>query len=118
MDFVNSVINITVNKKTFSFYYSYHKNETFQDLLEYFAFLCPNLNICQCYHFSSVSKDKYFGIPKVSKISEFAYYLSNLILLKEEDNCPHYKSNFLLFSKKDLFESAQKQLQELKTEIA
>ena len=118
MDFVNSVINITVNKKTFSIYYSYNKNGTFQDLLEYFAFLCPNLNICQCYHFSSVSKDKYFNIPKVSKISEYVYYLNNLILYKTENKCLHNKSNFLLFSKKDLFESAQKQQQELKTEIA
>ena len=119
MDFVNSVINITVNKKTFSIYYSYNnKNGTFQDLLEYFILLCPNLNICQCCHFKTVSKDKYFSIPKVSKISEYVYYLNNLILYKTENKCEHNKFNFLIYSKKDLYEDAQKQIKELKTKIA
>ena len=31
---------------------------TFQDLLEYFSYLCPELNICQCYHFQGISPDK------------------------------------------------------------
>ena len=44
--------------------------------------------------------------------------MPSLILYKTENKCLHNKSNFLLFSKKDLFESAQKQHQELKTEIA
>ena len=49
MDHKNCQVNITINDKTYSIYYSYRSDCTFQDLLEYFAFLYPELNICQCY---------------------------------------------------------------------
>ena len=87
MNFTKSNINITVNKKTFSIYYSYKKDSTFQDLLEYFAFLCPSLNVCQCFHFKVVnSGDQILNISKAYKISDYSSYLNNLTLYKIEPN--------------------------------
>ena len=113
MNFVNSSINITLNQKTYSIYYSYHANSTFQGLLEYFAFLCPSLNICQCYHFKSVLNGENLNISRASKISQYIEFLNNLTLFKGEEACQHTKSNFLLFSKFGLFTEAQKMNQKL-----
>ena len=118
MNFVNSVINITVKKQTYSIYYSFREKGTFQDLFEYFAFLCPDLKICQCYHFCSVSNNQYFTISKASKISEYVYCINNLILYKSENECQHNNYNYLLFSKKELLERDQKQKEKLETETA
>jgi hypothetical protein len=57
MNYANSKINILVNNKTYSFFYSHKKDSTFQDLIEYFSYLCPSLNICQCYHFRAAQYD-------------------------------------------------------------
>ena len=51
MDHKNCQVNININYKTYSIYYSYRSNSIFQDLLEYFAFLYPEFKICQCYCF-------------------------------------------------------------------
>ena len=45
MNHTNSIIRITVDKNIYSIYYAYNKHNTFYDLLEYFAFLYPELKI-------------------------------------------------------------------------
>ena len=54
MTFTNWKININLNNKVYPIHYSYRNDMTFQDLLEYFAYLCSELNICQCYHFQGI----------------------------------------------------------------
>ena len=100
MDYKNSVINISINKKTYSIYYSYKKESTFQDLLEYFAFLFPSLNVCQCYHFKAANNNSQtINISKVEKISNYSNYLNNLTIYKNKAKCQHSNQNFLLLSK-------------------
>ena len=113
MNFVNNIINITLNQKTYSIYYSYHADSTFQGLLEYFAFLFPSLNICQCYHFKSVLNGQILNISRGNKISQYTAFLNNLTLFKGEEACQHTKSNFLLFSKFVLFTETQKMNQKI-----
>ena len=108
MNYTNSKINILVNNKTYSFAYSYKTDSIFQDLIEYFSYLCPALNICQCYHFRAAQYDnqlenQYQNIPKNSKISDYSYYLNNLQLFNNQNECHHKNNNFLLYSKFNLF---------------
>ena len=118
MDFIKSNINITVNRKTYSIYYSYKKDSTFQDLLEYFAFLCPSLNICQCFHFKTAnSGDQILNISKAYKISDFTNYLKNLTLYKNEAKCQHSVQNFLIYSKLSVITEFQKFIEKLQKEI-
>ena len=118
MDFTKSNISITVNRKTYSIYYSYKKDSTFQDLLEYFAFLCPSLNICQCFHFKTAnSGDQILNISKAYKISDFTNYLNNLTLYKNEAKCQHSVQNFLIYSKLSVISEFQKFIEKLQKEI-
>jgi len=83
-------INLTINDLEYKFYYSCNKNTTFSDLLEYFSFLVPYLNICKCYKFLASkdkknSKEKMFNIAHQSKIEEFKNFLENIIIVKEQD---------------------------------
>ena len=118
MNFTKSNINITVNKKTFSIYYSYKKDSTFQDLLEYFAFLCPSLNVCQCFHFKVVnSGDQILNISKAYKISDYSSYLNNLTLYKIEAKCQHSDQNLFIYSKLAVITEYQKYIEKLQKEI-
>ena len=118
MNFTKSNINITVNKKTFSIYYSYKKDSTFQDLLEYFAFLCPSLNVCQCFHFKVVnSGDQILNISKAYKISDYSSYLNNLTLYKIEAKCQHSDQNLFVYSKLEVITEFQKYIEKLQKEI-
>ena len=112
----NSLTNITVNSETFSFYYSYGKDSTFQGLFEHFALLCPSLNICPCYHFKFFFNGQNGNISKAYKILQFKNVLNNLTLFKIEDICPHNNSNYLLLSKLDLFNEYQKMKKQFQIE--
>lgn len=105
MNYTNSKINIFVKHNTYSFSYSYNKDTTFQDLIEYFSYLCPSLNICQCYHFQlyNILMNRYQKISKNSKLSDYSSYLNNLQLFTNQNICQHDNDNFLLYSKLNLF---------------
>jgi HSP20 family molecular chaperone IbpA len=86
---------------------------TFQDLLEYFAYLCPALNICQCYHFRGINPDKQIiNISKSHKLSDHTYYFKNIILYRNGNKCEHSaKGNNLYFlSKLDIISSFYKKM--------
>ena len=117
MNSFNIVLNISVNNKIFSIYYTYQNNTTFQDLLEYFSSIYPYLKICQCYHFKSVLNDQILTISKAFRIADYINFINNLTLFRTDEICPHTKSNFLLFSKLNLFTEAQKINQKLQNEI-
>ena len=115
-------INLTINDLEYKFYYSCNKNTTFSDLLEYFSFLVPYLNICKCYKFLASkdkknSKEKMFNITHQSKIEEFKNFLDNIIIVKEQDKCVHNKLNLLLFSKNDIIHNYQKIISQKNQEI-
>ena len=108
MNYANSKINIFVNNKTYSFFYSHKNDSTFQDLIEYFSYLCPSLNICQCYHFRAAqnnnqSANQYQNISKSLKISDYLNYLNNLQLYTTQKKCQHNNNNFMLLSKLNLY---------------
>ena len=108
MLFTNWKINITVKNKTYPIHYSYRNDMTFQDLLEYFAYLCPKLNICQCYHFQGIDPDKkIINISKSNKLSDYTYYFRNIILYRDGNKCEHSgnENNLYLLSKLDIISS-------------
>ena len=108
MTFTNWKININLNNKVYPIHYSYRNDMTFQDLLEYFAYLCPELNICQCYHFQGIDPDKkIISISKSNKLSDYTYYFKNLILYRNEDKCEHteIENNYYLLSKLNIIAS-------------
>ena len=101
---INSKINISVNRQTYSIFYSYKKETTFQELLEYFSYLCPSLNICLCYHFKAAQMGNqfnrnYFNISKNYKILDYSNYLNNLHLYTDQKKCEHLNNNYLICSK-------------------
>ena len=50
--FYNAQIKINIQGYgNANIFYSYNDNTSFQDLLEYVAFLIPSANICQCSNF-------------------------------------------------------------------
>ena len=118
MNFDKCKINITLNNLPYSFYYSYGQNTTFQDLLEYFAFLDPSLNLCQCCQFQASKDKKSYDeqcliISNNSKIHEYSDYLNNLYIIKNKDKCKHCNSNYLKFSKKDIYSYFLKEIEKL-----
>ena len=120
MTFTNWIISITLNNKTYTIHYSYRNNMTFQDLLEYFAYLCPELNICQCYHFQGINPDKkIIHISKCNRLSDFTYYFRNIILYKDGDKCQHSgnKNNLYFNSKLDIISEYSNQIKNLQKDI-
>jgi len=122
MQFEGIKINISVNSLKYGFYYSFNNNATFSDLLEYFSFLVPDLNICTCYQFVASKNNKcieenYFNIPHQSKVEEYKNFLNNIILEKKEDICKHDKSNILFESKKDIINNYEKIISQNNKEI-
>ena len=113
MNFTNWKININLNNRIYPIHYSYRNDMTFQDLLEYFAYLCPDLNICQCYHFRGINPDKQIiNISKSHKLSDHTYYFKNIILYRNGNKCEHSaKGNNLYFlSKLDIISSFYKKM--------
>ena len=112
MPSTNCTINISLNNQMFSIVYTINQNKTFQDLLEYFAYLYPSLKICQCYDFEIMLNNyNYYCIEKKSKLVEYSNYLNNLQLYNNKGKCEHDDNhNFLLFSKKDIFNTLSQQI--------
>ena len=112
MPSTNCTINISLNNQMFSIVCTINQNTTFQDLLEYFAYNYPSLKICQCYDFEIMLNNyNYYCIEKKSKLVEYSNYLNNLQLDNNKGNCEHDDNhNFLLFSKKDIFDTLSQQI--------
>ena len=112
MPSTNCTINISLNNQMFSIVYTINQNTTFQDLLEYFAYNYPSLKICQCYDFEIMLNNyNYYCIEKKSKLVEYSNYLNNLQLYNNKGKCEHDDNhNFLLFSKKDIFNTLSQQI--------
>ena len=112
MPSTNCTINISLNNQMFSIAYTINQNTTFQDLLEYFAYTYPSLKICQCYDFEIMLNNyNYYCIEKKSKLVEYSNYLNNLQLYNNKGKCEHDDNhNFLLFSKKDIFNTLSQQI--------
>ena len=117
---INNLINITVKNKTYSICYSYRNDSTFQDLLEYFAFIYPELNICQCYHFRMGGRGAQIKkISKKSNITAYSDYLKNLQLYNNTngDKCTHSEENILLYNKLYIYSEYTKKINNLKQQI-
>ena len=107
MQFEKLKINISVNNIVHTFYYSCNQATTFSDLIEYFAFLVPYLNICKCYQIYGAKENENietqcFIISPQSRVEQFKSVLCNIILKKNRNICQHNKLNFLLSSKKNI----------------
>ena len=112
MPSTNCTINISLNNQMFSIVCTINQNTTFQDLLEYFAYIYPSLKICQCYDFEIMLNNyNYYCIEKKSKLVEYSNYLNNLQLDNNKGKCEHDDNhNPLLFSKKDIFDTLSQQI--------
>ena len=112
MSSTNCTINISLNNQMFSIVCTINQNTTFQDLLEYFAYIYPSLKICQCYDFEIMLNNyNYYCIEKKSKLVEYSNYLNNLQLDNNKGKCEHDDNhNPLLFSKKDIFDTLSQQI--------
>ena len=116
MFFDKCKIKIFVKNEVYPFHYAYNGDTTFQDLLEYFSFLFPKLNICECYHFLASEQiksidEKCILISFKSKISDYSNYLKNLVLNRKKDNCLHSnQKNYLQDSKKKIISSFEKEI--------
>ena len=107
MQFEKLKINISVNNIAHTFYYSCNQATTFSDLIEYFAFLVPYLNICKCYQIYGAKENENietqcFILSPQSRVEQFKSVLCNIILKKNRNICQHNKLNFLLSSKKNI----------------
>ena len=120
MSFEKRKIKLSINNLDYSFYYSCNDSTTFQDLLEYFSFLVPYLNICQCYRFylkADNKKNKDFVYSLDSKVIDFSDNLDKLVIQKDNDKCEHDYQNFWLFSKQKIISYFQKYIDNLNKEI-
>ena len=116
----NTEVKIYFQKKNYSIYYSYNYNSTFQDLLEYIAYLLPELNICECFEFIAQNNNfnyyynnnkEYFSIPNNYLISKYTSYLKGLYLNNNGQlYCPKHNINYLNYSKKSLFSFLQNEI--------
>ena len=120
MSFEKRKIKLSINNLDYSFYYSCNASTTFQDLLEYFSFLVPYLNVCQCYRFylkADNKKNKDFVYSLDSKVIDFSDNLDKLAIQKDNDKCEHDYQNFWLFSKQKIISYFQKYIDNLNKEI-
>jgi len=120
MSFEKRKIKLSINNLDYSFYYSCNASTTFQDLLEYFSFLVPYLNVCQCYRFylkADNKKNKDFVYSLNSKVIDFSDNLDKLVIQKYNDKCEHDYQNFWLFSKQKIISYFQKYIDNLNKEI-
>ena len=113
MSFTNCKINITVDKYTYSIYYTYNPSTDLYDLLEYFSYIFPKLNICNCYKFYAFKDQQLFNISRSTKIFQCQIYLNNLKIIKDE-NCKHNGQNIFLFKKTDLISMINEKNNEIK----
>ena len=114
MNHTNSIIRITVDKNIYSIYYAYNKHNTFYDLLEYFAFLYPELKICTCYIFYISQDNEKYSISRTSNIFSYENCLNKLYLAKCKVNCRHNENNYFIYRKKDLISIFEAKIKEFK----
>ena len=124
-------VRIYAKSKRYNFFYSYNKNTTFLDLLEYFSYLFPELGICQCFGFQSKNynnhnyynyfndynqKNNYIQIENDSLINRNSDYLYNLELTDKNKikYCSHYNKNYLTYSKTKIISLLEEEISKLK----
>ena len=104
------IVNIQ-NQTKIKVYYSYNQNSNFQDLLEYLAYLFPDLKICECYYFSDRYYNNIIGLEE--KIDNYRYSLENLSLYRNTNKCL-CDSIYLKYSKKMIFNYFKNEYDSLK----
>ena len=67
---------IQLNINGYLFYYSFVENSNFFDLLEYFSYIFPSLNICPCYELQYYNHIdyKYYDLNMESKVCNMIYF--------------------------------------------
>ena len=99
---------------SFIFTYPYNQNTTFLDLLEFMAVLIPELNICPCYNFKYIQKnkndknEKNIDISNENKIIKYKNLLSNLYPNINKCTCNSTYKNFFNKSKKTILDYINK----------
>ena len=73
--------------KYITLYYSYNAETTFQDLLEYIAYLFPENDICDCHKFAYHNNHYKNEISKNYRIKDYKYNLGNLAIFKNNKKC-------------------------------
>ena len=125
---VNNVeVTIFIKSKSYRFYYSYNNNSSFLDLLEYFSYLFPELELCQCYgfqvyirnnndyRFSNYKNNNTINIENNSYIKRYSEYLSCLVLIEKRKNCNHYNKNYLKYPKTEIISLFEEEIDKLKS---
>ena len=64
--------------------YTYNSNTSFQDLLEYIAYLIPSANICQCSKFQYGDYNYYKNIQLDKKLYDFKKQFNKLSLFNKK----------------------------------
>ena len=125
---VNNVeVTIYIKSKSYRFYYSYNNKSSFLDLLEYFSYLFPELELCQCYGFQAYIRDdndylfrnyknyNTINIENESYIKRYSEYLSCLVLIEKRKNCNHYNKNYLKYPKTKIISLFEEEIDNLKS---
>ena len=125
---VNNVeVTIYIKSKSYRFYYSYNNKSSFLDLLEYFSYLFPELELCQCYgfqvyirnnndyRFSNYKNYNTINIENESYIKRYSEYLSCLVLIEKRKNCNHYNKNYLKYPKTKIISLFEEEIDNLKS---
>jgi hypothetical protein len=123
----NAEVTIYIERKSYSFYYSYNSKSSFLDLLEYFSYLFPKLEVCQCYEFQVNIRNSYdypfsnyknydtINIENESYIESYSEYLSDLVLIEKRTNCNHYNKNYLKYPKTKIISLFEEEIDKLKS---
>jgi len=128
----NAEVTICLKSKRYKFYYSYNSNSSFLDLLEYFSYLFPELEVCQCFEFEVIIRNSYdipfanFGktikyntikIENDFLIKKYSEYLSSLELIdkREKNSCIHCSKNYLKYPKSKIISFFQEEIDKLKS---
>ena len=128
----NAEVKIYLKSKSYKFYYSYNNKSTFLDLLEYFSYLFPELEICQCFEFEVIIRNSYdipfanfgktkkFNTIKIENdflIKKYSEYLSSLDLIdkREKNSCIHCSKNYLKYPKSEIISLFQEEIDKLKS---
>ena len=124
MNYENSKIVVIINNKKFIICYSYNEKTTFQDLLEYIAFLFPPMKICECFSFYTFQNNNNYDsnynklhIPKSYLIFKYSEVLNELILEKKNKNCDHLGINYLNNSKEEIYSLFKKENDNLNKKV-
>ena len=71
------------------FYYSFNENSNFFDLLEYFSYIFPSLNICPCYElqFFNPNDYRYYDLDMETKVCGMIYFYKKYRTINKNNNC-------------------------------